>query len=167
MGALRRAPCVGELVLTSGSLFHPDSARKRCKTLAATTRCAAESLKMNFECCSGPWAARVISNQAALGRLKRLSVEVHKPPCSAVKVDKLSDLIRLLDRVRGLVELRVFMSLSDSEVRSHRKTQTQNLGQLNPKTRLEKHIFGGHFDTYNKMIRKRRNGFLNRSQNVI
>ena len=49
----------------------------------------------------------------------------------------------------------------------HRKTQTQNLGQLNPENKGIKNIFGGHFDTYTKMIRKRRNGFLNRSQNVL
>ena len=50
----------------------------------------------------------------------------------------------------------------------HRKTQTQNLGQLNPETKVKKNnIFRGHFDTYTKMIRKRRNGLLNRSQNVL
>ena len=48
-----------------------------------------------------------------------------------------------------------------------RKTQTQNLGQLNPETKGKKYIFGPHFDTYPKMIKNRRNGFLNRSQNVV
>ena len=40
-------------------------------------------------------------------------------------------------------------------------------GQLNLETKGKKNIFGGHFDTYTKMIRKRRNEVLNGSQNVL
>ena len=42
----------------------------------------------------------------------------------------------------------------------HRKTQTQ-------KPRVKKNILGGPFDTFTKMIGKRRNGFSNRSENVL
>ena len=35
------------------------------------------------------------------------------------------------------------------------------------KPRVKKNIFGGHFDTYTKMIKKRRNDFLKRAQNVL
>ena len=51
--------------------------------------------------------------------------------------------------------------------RPPRKNQTQKLGKLNPETRGRKNIFGGQFDTYTKMIRTQRNGFLNMSQNVL
>ena len=54
-----------------------------------------------------------------------------------------------------------------SPAQRHRETKTQNLGQLNLETKDKKNIFGGHFDAYTKMIRKRRNGFLNSSQNVL
>ena len=50
---------------------------------------------------------------------------------------------------------------------AHRKTQTQNLGQLSPETKGKLNIFEGHFDTYTKMTRKRRNGFSDGSQNVL
>ena len=49
----------------------------------------------------------------------------------------------------------------------HGKTKTQNQGQLNLETKGKKNISGRHFDTYTKMTRKRRNWFLNRSQNVL
>ena len=40
-------------------------------------------------------------------------------------------------------------------------------GNSTQKPKLKKNNFGGDYDTYTKMIRKRRNGFLNRSQNAL
>ena len=48
-----------------------------------------------------------------------------------------------------------------------RKIETKILGQPNPETKSKQNIFGGHFDTYTKLFRKRPNGFLNRSPNVL
>ena len=50
---------------------------------------------------------------------------------------------------------------------SAQKKPNQESGATQPRTKGEKNIFGGHFDTYTKMIRKRRNDILNWSQNVL
>ena len=62
------------------------------------------------------------------------------------------------------MNLRKTSAIEEAE---HRKTKTQIPGQLYPENKGKKNIFEGYVDTYSKMIRKPRNVFLNRSQNVL
>ena len=61
----------------------------------------------------------------------------------------------------------LYRSLSPDVSVLTEKPEPRIWGNSTQKPRVKKNIFGVHFDTYTKMIRKRRNEVLNRSQNVL
>ena len=86
--------------------------------------------------------------------------------CSPVSPLRLIGAGRSANSVGTLVMARAPQRAGRGRAGHTEKIQSQNLGQPNPETKGTKiKKFGGPFDSYTKIYRKRLNGFLNRSQN--
>lgn len=91
---LRSAPCLRKMDFYR-VLDH-------CGVLAATTTCAAACLSLNLMRESVVAGALVLQNQAALGRLRRVHLELGLPE---IRSPAARDLFEILHSIRGLVQL--------------------------------------------------------------